>query len=72
MLPALDVFTIAVRVTVDPCAIVDADEYKVVVVAAAEVFTVTLTALEVDALNVLVPLYEAVIEFGPAGREEVV
>ena len=62
---------LAVNVTGEFCAIDEADALNVVVVFTVPEFTFTVMALEVDALNVLVPAYSAVIEFVPAGREEV-
>ena len=63
--------TAAVNVTGEFCAMDEADAVNVVVVLTVPEFTFTVMALEVDALNVLVPAYSAVIEFGPAGRVEV-
>jgi hypothetical protein len=51
LLVGLEVLTIAVRVTDDPCVMLDAEAESVVEVPVVVVFTTTLTALEVDALK---------------------
>lgn len=67
-----EAFTVAVRVTDEPCAMLDAELESVVVVAEVVVLTVTSTAFEVDGPSVLVPEYVAVIEWEPADSVEVV
>lgn len=68
----MDALTAAVSITADPCAMLGAEVERIVVVAATAAFTVTVTALEDDPLNVPVPLYSAVMELMPAGRADVV
>lgn len=72
---ALDVplagFTFAVNVTGEFCAIDAADTVNIVEVFTIAEFTFTVIAPDVDALKVPVPAYSAVMEFVPAGREEV-
>ena len=64
-------FTVAVRVTGEFCAIDELEAARVVLVAMVEALTLTVTGLEVDALKVLFPAYEAVMEFTPTDSAEV-
>jgi len=72
---ALDVplegFTFALKVTGEFCATEDAEAVNVVVVFTAAEITFTVIVLEVEPLKVLFPLYSAVMEFCPIGREDV-
>ena len=58
-------FTVAVRVTAEFCVIDEVEAVRVVLVAMVEAVTLTATGLDVDALKVLFPAYEAVMELTP-------
>ena len=60
------------RVTEAFCAMVDADAASLVEVLIAVPLTLTVTALEVDCLNPVVPEYSAVIESDPTDSVEMV
>ena len=64
-------FTVAVRVTEEFCVIDALEAVRIVLVAMVEALTLTVTGLDVDALKVLFPAYEAVMEFAPTDRAEV-
>jgi hypothetical protein len=61
-----------VKVTAEFCAMVDADVTSLVEVLTTAELTLTVTALEVDCLNPVVPEYSAVIESDPTGSVEMV
>ena len=68
----MDAFTRALKVTAVPCVVLVEDAESVVVVLAVVLVTLTLTGLDVEPPNVLVPEKVAVMEWEPTDRADVV